>query len=62
MANEKVIKIKLVKSSFGRIPSQAKTLKALGLSKINQVVTKPDNDAVRGMIETVSHLVEVLED
>jgi ribosomal protein L30 len=35
---EKTIKINLVKSAFGRKPNQAKTLKALGLSKINQVV------------------------
>jgi len=58
---EKTIKIKLVKSSFGRKPNQAKTLKALGLSKINQVIEKIDNEAVRGMIKTVSHLVEVIE-
>lgn len=60
MANEKTITIKLVKSACGRKPNQAKTLKALGLSKINQTVTKPDNDAVRGMVATVSHLVEVV--
>ncbi len=59
---EKVVKIKLVKSACGRKPNQAKTLKALGLSKINQIVEKPDNEAVRGMIATVSHLVEVLQD
>ena len=59
---EKVLKIKLVKSACGRKPNQAKTLKALGLSKINQIVEKPDNEAVRGMIATVSHLVEVLQD
>jgi len=58
---EKKITIKLVKSSIGRKPNQIKTLKALGLTKINQVVTKPDNEAVRGMIATVSHLLEVLE-
>lgn len=58
---EKMITIKLVKSSFGRKPNQAKTLKALGLSKRNQEVTKPDNVTVRGMIETVSHLVKVIE-
>jgi large subunit ribosomal protein L30 len=58
---EKIIKIKLVKSSFGRKPNQAKTLAALGLSKVNQVVEKTDNDAVRGMISTVQHLVEVIE-
>lgn len=56
---EKIITIKLVKSAHGRKPNQAKTLIALGLTKMNQVVTKPDNEAVRGMIATVSHLVEV---
>lgn len=59
---EKYIKIKLVKSAFGRKPNQGKTLKALGLHKINQVVTKPANDAVLGMVATVSHLVEVVEE
>ena len=59
---EKIIKIKLVKSAFGRKPNQVKTLKALGLHKINQVVTKPANEAVLGMVATVSHLVEVVEE
>jgi len=61
MAKTKELTIKLVKSPHGRIPSQAKTLKALGLTKINQVVKKPDNDAIRGMIETCKHLLEVTE-
>ena len=59
---EKVIKIKLVKSAFGRKPKLAKTLKALGLSKIDQVVTKPANEAILGMVATVKHLVEVVEE
>lgn len=59
---EKVVRIKLVKSAYGRKPNQGKTLKALGLTKINQVVEKPDNEQVRGMIATVAHLVEVLQD
>ncbi len=58
---EKTITIKLVKSAYGRKPNQAKTLKALGLTKINQVVVKTDNESVRGMIETVKHLIEVVE-
>ncbi len=58
---EKTIKIKLVKSAYGRKPNQGKTLKALGLSKINQVVERTDNDCVRGMVATVKHLVEVVE-
>ena len=59
---EKTLRINLVKSPYGRKPNQCKTLKALGLTKINQIVTKADNEAVRGMIATVSHLVEVLQD
>jgi large subunit ribosomal protein L30 len=57
---KKTLTIKLVKSPIGCKPNQAKTLKALGLSKVNQVVKRPDNEAVRGMIATVSHLVELL--
>jgi len=60
MAKEKMIEIKMIKSKIGSKPNQAKTLKALGLTKINQVVKKPDNEAVRGMIATVNHLVEIL--
>jgi len=56
---EKTLKIKLVKSANGRKPNQMKTLKALGLYKIDQVVERTDNEAVRGMIATVKHLVEV---
>ena len=55
------LQIKLVKSKFGRLANQKKTLEALGLRKINQVVTKPDNAATRGMIYVVKHLVEVTE-
>ncbi|HHZ18584.1 MAG TPA: 50S ribosomal protein L30 [Acholeplasmataceae bacterium] len=60
MAKTKMIEIKLVRSEIGLKPNQVKTLKALGLTKVNQVVKKPDNEAVRGMIATVNHLVEIL--
>ena len=58
---EKTIQIILVKSSITRPKNQRETLKALGLSKIGQTVTKVDNAAIRGMIKTVSHLVTVVE-
>ena len=48
MAKEKVITIKLVKSGIAHKPNQVKTLKALGLTKINKQVTKPDNEAEIG--------------
>lgn len=57
---EKELKIKLVKSPYGRVPNQRKTLIALGLTKRNQVVIKKDNEAIRGMIAIVSHLVELV--
>lgn len=57
----KTVTIKLVKSPITHPKNQRETLKALGLSKIGQTVTKVDNAAIRGMIRTVSHLVTVVE-
>ena len=63
MATKKVKKIKvtLVKSTIGAIPKQRATVEALGLHKLNQTVELPDNDAVKGMIQQVRHLVKVEE-
>ena len=51
------LKVTLVKSTIGAIPKQVKTVEALGLNKLNKTVELPDNDAVRGMIFKVRHLV-----
>ncbi len=53
------IKVTLVKSAIGRKPNQILTLKALGLTKTQSAVVKDDTDAIRGMINTVAHLVKV---
>ncbi|MBD5158283.1 MAG: 50S ribosomal protein L30 [Butyrivibrio sp.] len=55
------LKVTLVKSTIGAIPKQVKTVEALGLRKLNKTVELPDNDAVRGMIFKVRHLVKVEE-
>ena len=55
------LKITLVKSPIGAIPKQRATVEALGLSKLNKTVELPDNDAVRGMVWHVKHLVKVEE-
>lgn len=55
------VKITLKRSLIGRPQNQKDTVKALGLSKIGKSVVKPANEAVKGMINTVSHLVEVEE-
>ncbi len=57
----RVIRIKLVRSPIGYTENQKRTVKALGLRKLNQVVEKEDSPAVRGMINTVSHMLEVSE-
>jgi len=57
----KIIRVKLVRSPIGYTESQKRTVEALGLRKLNQVVEKPDTEAVRGMINTVAHLLEVSE-
>jgi len=53
------IKITLIKSTIGSIPKHKRTIEALGLRKLNQSVIKPDNQATRGMISKVSHLLQV---
>jgi large subunit ribosomal protein L30 len=53
--------ITLVRSPIGYSKRQKDTLKALGLKKINQTVIRVDNEAVRGMVNKVSHLVTVVE-
>lgn len=56
-----MIKITLVKSTIGVKPKHKKTVEALGLKKLNYSVTKQDNEATRGMIRQVNHLVKVEE-
>lgn len=55
------LKITLVRSTIGAIPKHRKTVKAMGLRKLNKTVIMPDNPAVRGMIQQVRHLVKVEE-
>ena len=55
------LNIKLIRSIIGAKPNQRKTVEALGLRKMGQVTEKKDTPQIRGMIETVKHLVEVEE-
>lgn len=54
------IKIKQIKSKIGAPVDQKRTLQALGLTKISQVVEHEDNPTIRGMIRKVHHLVSVV--
>ena len=58
---EKLIRITLVKSPIGYNISQKRTVKALGLRKMNQTVEHKDSPTLRGMLTKVSHLIQVEE-
>ncbi len=60
-SNDATLKIKLVRSPIGNRENQKQTVRSLGLRRINQIVEKPDNPQIRGMIFTVKHLVQVVE-
>ena len=55
------VKIKLVKSPIGRKPKHRATVEALGLRKMNQVVEKEYTPMIKGMVNSVSYLLEVEE-
>jgi large subunit ribosomal protein L30 len=55
------IRLKQVRSAIGYNERQRATLRGLGVRRLHQVVEVENTPAIRGMIEKVSHLVQVLE-
>lgn len=55
------LRITYKKSVIGYRQDQKDTIRSLGFRKLRQTVIKPDNEAIRGMIFKVQHLVEVTE-
>ena len=55
------IKIKQVRSEIDRPERQKRTLEALGLKKINQVVEHDSTPQIMGMVNAIKHLIEVEE-
>jgi large subunit ribosomal protein L30 len=53
------LKVTLRRSLIGEKPGTVKTVKGLGLGKLNSSNELPDNPSTRGMIHKVRHLVEV---
>lgn len=56
-----ILKIKLKKSLAGRLKKQIATAESLNLRKISDETRQPDNEATRGKIKIIGHLVEVVE-
>ncbi len=55
------LKITQIRSTIGREKRQKRTVKALGLKKLNQTVIHDDTPSIRGMIEKVKHLLKLEE-
>ncbi len=55
----KTIKIRLKRSTIGVPAKVRKVVWGLGLRKIDQVVERPDNEGIRGMVAKAPHLLEV---
>ncbi len=55
------LKITQTRSGIGRQQNQRQTLRSLGLKRIHDVVVKEDRPEIRGMVQTVTHLVTVEE-
>jgi large subunit ribosomal protein L30 len=53
------IKITLVKSTIGRLPTHRRTVRSLGLLRIGHSVIQRDHPTIRGMINRVNYLVKV---
>ena len=55
------LKVTQTKSKIGGQQNQRETLRSLGLKRIGDVVVKEDRPEIRGMVQTVRHLVAVEE-
>ena len=55
------VRVKLVKSPSGRLPRHRECVKGLGLRRVGSVRDLEDTPAVRGMINKVAYLLEVVE-
>ncbi|PYQ13860.1 MAG: 50S ribosomal protein L30 [Acidobacteria bacterium] len=58
----KSLEIVQVRSGIGTPENHKRTLRALGLTRLNQRVVRPDNPAIRGMVETIPHLVRIVSE
>jgi large subunit ribosomal protein L30 len=56
-----MLRVTWTKSAIGYAANQKRTIAALGLRRLHQVVEHPDTPSVRGMVATVRHLVKVEE-
>lgn len=62
MATKKHLTIEHYRSGIGSMERHKRILRSLGFRKLNQRVQRPDNPAVRGMVEKIPHLIRIVEE
>ena len=55
------IRIQYYRSSISTPKTHKQIVKSLGLTKLNQVVERPDSPSIRGFVEKVPHLLRIIE-
>jgi large subunit ribosomal protein L30 len=55
------LQVTQIKSGIGRQQNRRNTLRSLGLKRVGDVVVKEDRPEIRGMVESIPHLVDVQE-
>jgi large subunit ribosomal protein L30 len=55
------IQLRWVRSAICSPVKHKKVVKGLGFTRLNQVIERPDNAAIRGMVAKIPHLVEIVE-
>jgi large subunit ribosomal protein L30 len=55
------IHLKWVRSAICTPQKHRRVVKGLGFTRLNQVIERPDNAAIRGMVKKVPHLVEIVK-
>ncbi len=60
-ATSGMIQLKWVRSMICTPVKHRKVVKGLGFTRLNQVIQRPDTDAIRGMVKKIPHLVEIVK-
>jgi len=56
------LRLKYVRSKICTPVTHKKVVKGLGFTRLNQIIERPDNAAIRGMVAKVPHLVEIVQE
>jgi large subunit ribosomal protein L30 len=62
MAAKKTLRLKWVRSAIATPTKHKLVIKGLGFTRLNQVIEREDSPSIRGMVNKVPHLVQVVND